>query len=55
MAPIIAEATIVLHWTDGPLWHVNTEKKKEPNHEEVQLVSTGRRMGVCWGSGDGRE
>lgn len=51
MAPIMAEATIVLHWTDGPLWRVNTEKKKEPNHEEVQLVSVGRTVGVCWGVG----
>lgn len=55
MAPIMAEATIVLHWTDGPLWHVNTEKKKEPNHEEVQLVSMGRRVGVCWRAGEGKE
>lgn len=51
MAPIMAEATIVLHWTDGPLWRVNTEKKKEPNHEEVQLVSMGRGLGVCLGVG----
>lgn len=48
MVSIMAEATIVLHWTDGPLWRVNTEKKKEPNHEEVQLVSLGRRVGVHW-------
>lgn len=48
MASIMAEATIVLHWTDGPLRRVNTEKKKEPNHEEVQLVSLSRRVGVCW-------
>lgn len=51
MASIMAEATIVLHWTDGPLWRVNTEKKKEINHEEVQLVSLGRRVGECGGWG----
>lgn len=49
MASIMAEATIVLHWTDGPLWRVNTQKKKEPNHEEVQLVNMARKVGVCGG------
>lgn len=44
----MAEATIVLHWTDGPLRRVNTEKKKEPNHEAMQLVSLGRKVGVRW-------